>query len=389
MQQMKDMHTAFLFKFLKEFNTRIHMKHIIPILLIFVCTSALAQNPTPADPKASLETVNLLKNMLKLQKQGLMFGHQDALPYGNGWMYEEGRSDVKDVCGDYPAVYGWELGHLELGHSFSLDSVYFSKIQEGIKQVYSRGGINTISWHLRNPLTGGTAWDVSSKKTVASILPGGENHQLFLIYLDKLAEFMLSLKSDKGEYIPVIFRPYHEHTGSWFWWGKNLCSTDEYKSLWRFTVSYLRDTKNIHHLLYAYSTDRFNTLDEYLERYPGDDIIDMVSFDLYDRGPDYASTLKNCASLVASVGAEKRKIAAVSEAGGPIAKNTEWWTKVILETLRSLELSYVLVWRNPWNKPQEAFGPYKGHPSSEDFIKFYNDPRTLFQKEITAKNIYK
>jgi len=235
-----------------------------------------------------------------------MFGHQDDLAYGHNWVYEEGRSDVKDVCGDYPAVYGWELGHLELGDAYSLDSVHFDKIQSWIKLVNKRGGVNTISWHLRNPLTGGTAWDVSSKKVVSSILPGGEKHDIYKQYLDKLADFMVGLKTDDGTYIPVLFRPFHEHTGSWFWWGKDLCSVDEYKQLWRFTVSYLRDEKNIHHLLYSYSTDRFKTIDDYLERYPGDDIIDVVAFDLYDRGRKFLPTLKTVPKRFRNM--QKRKV---------------------------------------------------------------------------------
>lgn len=362
---------------------------LLSILILYSATVSANKALLPTDPEATKETISLYQNMMKLQAKGMMFGHQDAVPYGIGWMYDEGRTDVKDVCGDHPAVYGWELGHLELGHAYSLDSVYFSKIQEGIKTVYKRGGINTISWHLRNPLTGGTSWDVSSKKVVASILPGGEKHQVFLDYLDKLSAFLLSLKDDNGTYIPVIFRPFHEHTGSWFWWGKDLCTVEEYKTLWRFTVLYLRETKKIHHLLYGYSTDRFKTAQEYLERYPGDDIIDMLAFDLYDRGGDYPSILKNCAAIVTKLGKESEKIVAVSEAGGPISRNVEWWTRVLLESLRPYNLSYVLVWRNPWNKPQDAFGPFKGHPSSADFIKFYNDPKTLFQSDIAGKNMYK
>jgi hypothetical protein len=276
-----------------------------------------------------------------------------------------------------------------LGAPYSLDSVDFGKIRELITVAYNRGGVNTISWHLNNPFTGGTSWDISSKEVVKSILPQGPKHALFIEYLDKLADFMLSLKTDDGQYIPIIFRPFHEHTGSWFWWGKNLCTADDYKALWRFTVTYLRDTKNIHHLLYAYSTDRFSNENDYLERYPGDDVIDMLSFDLYDRGAEFPGMLKNCATILTKLAAEKGKIAAVSETGGPIAKQTEWWTKSILETLRPFNLSYVLVWRNPWNKPKEAFGPYKGHPSSEDFIRFYQDPKTLFQKDITPLNLYR
>jgi len=361
------------------------MKNLIFILFLSIGLAGSAAKPKPVDPKATSETVKLYQKMMKLQHKGLMFGHQDAMAYGTTWYAEENRSDVKDICGDHPAIIGWELGHLELGDAYSLDSVYFENIRKGIIQASEMGAINTVSWHHRNALTGGTAWDVTSKKTVASILPGGEKHELYLQYLDKLAAFMLSLKSKNGKLVPILFRPYHEHTGSWFWWGKNLCTVDEYKALWRFTETYLRDTKNVHNLLYAYSTDRFNTKDEYTERYPGDDLIDMVAFDLYDRGPEYPATLGNCAKLVSEIAAEKGKIGAVSEAGGPIAKNTEWWTKTLLESLRPYDLSYVLVWRNPTTKSKAKdapFGPSKGSPSEQDFIKFYNDPKTLFLKDI-------
>lgn len=359
------------------------MKNLISIFLLLFSLTGIAGQPIPSDKKATPETIILYQNMLKLQHKGMMFGHQDALAYGTSWYAEEGRSDVKDVCGDFPAIIGWELGHLELGDSYSLDSVFFEKIRKGIIDANKMGGINTISWHFRNALTGGSAWDVSSKKVVASILPGGEKHELYLQYLDKLAVFMLNIKDDQGKYVPVLFRPFHEHTGSWFWWGKNLCSVDDYKALWRFTVNYLRDTKNIHHLLYSYSTDRFNTKEEYLERYPGDDLIDLVGFDLYDRSDDYPEVLGKCAKLVSEIAAEKGKIGAVTEAGGPISKNTEWWTKTLLESLRPYDLSYVLVWRNPFNQaPDVAFGPYKTCPSEQDFIKFYKDSKTFFLKDI-------
>jgi mannan endo-1,4-beta-mannosidase len=131
-----------------------------------------------------------------------------------------------------------------------------------------------------------------------------------------------------------------------------------------------------------------SSTEEYLERYPGDDIVDLLGFDLYDRGPDYLPTMKTCTEMLTNLATEKGKIAAVTEAGGPIAENHEWWTEV-LETLRPFNLSYFLVWRNP-HKPSGhgAFAPYKGSPDSENFIEFYNDPKTLFQKTITRMDIY-
>jgi mannan endo-1,4-beta-mannosidase len=360
------------------------MKQAFFIILAVIGLQLAAQS----DPQATPETKGLFQNLLILQNKGIMFGHQDDLAYGNGWYNQPGRSDIKDVCGDYPGICGWELGHLEQGNTYSLDSVYFSNIRKGIISFHKQGGVNTVSWHGNNPLTGGSAWDVTSKEVVASILPGGSKHELYVKYLDRLADFFLSLKTEKGTYVPILFRPYHEHTGSWFWWGKNLCSPEQYKALWRFTVTYLRDEKHIHHLLFCYSTDRFQTQEEYLERYPGDDIIDMLAFDLYDRGPEYAGVLRNCAEIVSKLAAEKGKPGAVSEAGGPIAKQNDWWTRTILETLRPIPLSYVLVWRNPWQSPQNAFAPFKGHPSAPDFVKFYQDPHTLFLKDVYDAKVY-
>src|SRR5690606_11642532 len=134
------------------------------------------------------------------------------LAYGVNWKYEAGRSDVHDITGDYPAVQGFDLGHLERGDAVNLDSVPFDRMKEYIRKTYAAGGIITISWHLRNPLTGKTSWD-ASPGTVASILKGGEKHELYLQWLNKVADFLQDLKGMNGESIPVIFRPFHELNG--------------------------------------------------------------------------------------------------------------------------------------------------------------------------------
>ena len=247
---------------------------------LFICTTGTAQT---ADKNATKETKNLFVNLKSLLNKGILIGHQDDLAYGVEWKYEAGRSDIKDVTGEYPAVYGWELGRLEIDATENLDGVPFNKMKQFIAEGYERGGVITISWHLNNPLTGKSAWD-SSPGTVESILPGGEKNTLYKSWLDKVAAFMLDLKGKKGEYIPIIFRPFHELNGSWFWWGKNHCTPEQLKQLYRFTETYLRDTKNVHNLLYAYNTDRFASGEDYLERYPGDDYVDVIGFDIYQKG---------------------------------------------------------------------------------------------------------
>ena len=88
--------------------------------------------------------------------------------------------------------------------------------------------------------------------------------------------------------VPIVFRPYHEFDGDWFWWGKSHCTREDFISLWRFTVSYLRDSLDVHNFIYAFSPDnKFNSEAEYLSRYPGDGYVDLVGVDNYgDFGRD-------------------------------------------------------------------------------------------------------
>jgi len=115
-------------------------------LFLQVSCSPKMQVAASADlPVNPQETRNLYANMKRLQKKGIMFGHQDDLAYSLGWQYEDGRSDVKEVAGDYPAVMGWGLGHIELGSDVNLDSVPFSRMRSLAQQVYAQGGLKTFS----------------------------------------------------------------------------------------------------------------------------------------------------------------------------------------------------------------------------------------------------
>ena len=134
----------------------------------------------------------LEERMNSLQKKGYMAGHQDDPFYGIGWAYEDGKSDVKLTVGDYPAVMGFDLGGIEMGDDKNLDSVPFTRIHDELLAHVKRGGIVTISWHPRNPLTtapdggrgeqkfpAGSAWDVNDTTIVKNILPGGQKAELF------------------------------------------------------------------------------------------------------------------------------------------------------------------------------------------------------------------
>ena len=367
----------------------------MPVVFFCVFSSSVIMGQ-PADKAATPKTKNLCRNLAQLSGKGIMFGHQDDLAYGVKWRYEPGRSDIKDVTGDYPAVYGWELGRLETDSPVNLDSVPFDKMRQFIRDAYNRGGVITLSWHLNNPLTGKSAWD-PAPGTVASILPGGKKNDLYKSWLDKVAAFMLGLKGKHGEYIPIIFRPFHELNGSWFWWGKNHCTPDQLKQLYRFTETYLRDVKDVHNLLYAFNTDRFATKEEYLERYPGDEYVDVIGFDIYQKGnilsnDNFIAELDNSLHTLEAIAKERNKITALTEFGYNELPDAEWWTRVFYKALATHTIAYALAWRNAGRKSAnetEFYVPYKGQSSAEDFKKFCDSKLILLQQDITKLKLYK
>lgn len=354
---------------------------LFPLFLIFVLLGHAAGTEKavarPIDPQATPETVALFQRLRAQSSKGVLYGHQDTSAYGVGWRGDKNRSDIKDVCGDWPAVYGWDLG--DIHKSVNLDGVRFEAMTRLIIEADARGGINTLSLHLDNPVTGGNAWD--KKPAVENILPCGTHHAAFLKTLDQVATFLRTLKRKDGKLIPVVLRPFHEHNQDWSWWGTKACTGKEFVALWKTTINHLRNTREIHHLLYAYSPQDISTTKEYLNRYPGDDSIDILGLDYYQgwhwkKVPRFGEAL----SMINRLAAERGKVAALTETGVDKVPNSDWWTQYLLKALKhdewSRKTAWVLVWRN--KNQGHHFGPYKGHPSAPDFMKFHSDPLTIF-----------
>jgi mannan endo-1,4-beta-mannosidase len=346
-------------------------------------------NLSLSDKKATRETVSLFKKLNQLTQSGYLFGHQDDLAYGVNWKYENGRSDIKDVVGDYPALYGWDIAGLEKDNANNIDGIPFAKMKQYIIDANERGGISTISWHFDNPATGKSAWD-NTPNSLKTILPGGENHQKFIAWLDKAANFLLSLKDKKGKNIPILFRPYHELSGGWFWWGKGNCTSDEFKAAWKFTFEYLQK-KGVHNLIYVYNTASFSSKEDFLANYPGDDFADILSFDSYQNNNDkegikFIEEVQNQLKILNEIGLEKHKLIAVAEAGYEAVPDPKWWTGTFSKAIGNYKISYVLLWRNHgWQEKEQKmhyYAPFKGQVSEKDFIEYYNMKNTLFEKDI-------
>lgn len=379
----------------------LHQNHLMKkFILLGLCTHLFAA-PTYAqtreliDPQATTETKNLYYNLGKLAKHHVLFGHQHATEYGHGWQGEEGRSDVKSVTGSHPAVIGVDL----MGFSGRPDEEIEREkeaLRKNVVDTYNRGGVTTVAWHFSNPVSEGSFYwkEGVSLPAAKYIIPGGLAHAQYKAILNGIGEWAHSVIGDDGKLVPLIFRPFHEMDGDWFWWGKAHCSREEYITLWRFTVSYLRDSLDVHNLIYAFSPDnKFMTEEAFLERYPGDEWVDMVGMDNYgDMGRDGHYDVEKAAlklKIVSDYSKKAGKLAAFTETGLESIPNPTWWTGTLLKVLQQhdIEMTYVLVWRNDIRSPTHYYAPFPGHSSIPDFLEFYRDPYTLFENDL--KEIYK
>jgi len=341
----------------------------------------------PCDKRATTETRELYYSMQRLQGAGILFGHHDDTGYGVNWKYEGDSSDVKAVTGTYPAVYGWDLSKIEHDSTRDINGFPFAVQKERVKEAYERGGINSYCWHMDNPADGKTARD-TSRRTVADIIPGGAFHDVYVQYLDKAASYLNDLKGNKGEHIPILFRPFHELTGNWFWWCKNTSSPEEFKTLWRFTIDYMRKTKKLHNLLIVFSVADFDSEADFMKRYPGDDYVDFIGFDNYcfANTAVYAKNLGKRLALLDVIAAKHHKLACLAETGYLNIPQPDWWTSVLLPIISKYKTSYMLIWRNAGM--EQYYAPYPGQTSADDFKKFSEDRHLILQNRLTPLSVY-
>ncbi len=345
-----------------------------------------------ADANATAQTKALYSNLWNIQGKGFMFGHHDDLTYGRYWYGESGRSDTKDVCGDYPAVYGVDFAEIIDDRKDSNADEAALKIR-CIKEAYNRGMVVLAVMHLNNPLTGGSSWlnednNADKAKAVSEILKEGSAAQeKYLTWLNNLADLANNkLIGEDGAKIPFILRLFHEHTQTWSWWGQSACTEAEFVALWKMTIQYLRDTKGVHNIIYGITPQMDNQKVEkdFYFRWPGDEWVDFIGMDCY-QGINNAVFVSNL-KLISKVSMDKKKPCGVTETGIEGFTKETYWTENIHAPLTGRRVSMVVTWRNKYVGSNESdkhfFSVYKGHPSEKDFVKMYNQDNSFFCADL-------
>jgi len=198
---------------------------------------------------------------------------------GQHWWYNPGTSSVVQIddiysqTGKYPAILG-------VGFDWSGET---DTVQLAVPWAAAGGIVFGGSW-FNNPATGGSQSDLNI--TFSDLLATGTTvSNSWFATLDALATKMAALQSAG---VVVMYRPFIELNGNWFWWGNQTPS--EFIAVWQQVHDYLVNTKHLDNIIWVYNVNA--GVGNYASYYPGDAYVDVVSFDYYGSNPasDITST---------------------------------------------------------------------------------------------------
>lgn len=321
--------------------------------------------PIDANPSESLTA---LYNKLTSPGHKIRYGHHYESGFENGEITEAFKITGKDLSYyEYRAI-PWTI---------YAGSPYSSPDTDLAKAKYDAGAIISIMYPAQNfssTCTGSGCGvldmgegqrNMTGNPCDAILSTGGDATALaaYRTTLDRLA--LWATTETRFNNRAFIFRPFHENDGNWFWWGTgatSACSDADYVQLWRETVEYLRDTKGVHNILYAYSPEVIGAYTDYTgSRYPGDAYVDIFGIDVYSNTDDLNAT--GCAYYDCDVLARYRHVANKAKERGKIFAITEgmrdqttafrsdywtWWIDQILADSDLDEVAYITPWAPPF-----------------------------------------
>lgn len=227
----------------------------------------------PVNPSAQQGVRNVMKYLAAISGKKVVTGQHTQT------LLQEELSLIREVTGKEPALLGFEL------LSYSPNINYSDTDDECMKEVHEnygmlsrawdwadKKGLVTFTWHWFSPLGGRSKsfftanTDFDAAKAAAK---GSDEYRALISDLDVMAGYLRPF-CDNG--VPVLWRPFHEGEGDWFWWAAK--GPEPLKALWRIMFERFTKVHRLDNLIWVWNA----TLPEC---YPGDDVVDVISRDMY------------------------------------------------------------------------------------------------------------
>ena len=338
------------------------------------------------DPDATEKTKILYANLKKIQNSpGFLFGQEffNSFRYSSGAAHgDEEYSDSHAVTGAHPAVLGSDF-HYYLEKN-DTERGYHT---DAVKWAFQQGYVITFDWHISGRNTTTYEYNPTSANLVNNIVNNaGDDRAWFYGELDKVIDIINNDLVVGEDNIPIVFRPFHEMNGGWFWWGSSATSAANYKTFYQMVVDYVKERTNS--VLFCWSPNTPVNM----SYYPGDGYVDVLGVDAYEIN---AQNLRMDLSLIVDYAEASGKVSVVSETGNrtnaganPGDNASQYWSDTVLPAIledpagKARKIAWVLTWINAsWSYP------YVPHPTSsaiakESFIEFKESGYVYFGGEI-------
>lgn len=310
----------------------------------------------PADPNARECVRNVMKYLSDISYNKIITGQHTQT------MAMEELFHIKKITGREPALLGFELLSYSPNINFlDTDEECMTEVGENfgtLKRAWEwadQKGLITFTWHWFSPLGGRSKsfftdnTDFDARKAV---IEGTPENKALLSDMDMMAGVLRPF-CDKG--IPILWRPFHEGDGKWFWWGAK--GADTLKKLYRIMFERYTKLHGLNNLIWVWNAP-------VPECYPGDDAVDIISVDIYPEKHVHTACAEEYNKLVKIT--EQPKITIIGEIGSlPDAnaahdKGIGWasfmaWSKVFCLTEEFNSFDYLKeIYESPYSITKET-----------------------------------
>lgn len=262
-------------------------------------------NCTPTNKNALPCVRNVMKYLADIAGKKVITGQHTQT------MTQEELNYIKAVTGDLPALVGFELLSYSPNINYiDTDADCMKEVTENygtLKKAWEwadKKGLITFTWHWFSPL-GGHSKSFFTENTdfdaEKAVIPGTPENNALLSDMDVMAGL---LRPFCDRQIPILWRPFHEGDGNWFWWGAKGAAP--LKKLWRIMYERFTYVHSLNNLIWVWNSP-------VPECYPGDDMVDIISRDMYPPAHEHTSQSEMYHNLIKIT--SQPKIALIGETG--------------------------------------------------------------------------